>query len=67
MMTEGLQTEYAPVYRKEPNNTKKTPMETTGCNIGKTAKNPTGIFGFFYVTAYSHVFMQQVINWLVSV
>ena len=27
--------------------------------LKKTAKNLTGIFDFFYVTAYSHVFMQQ--------
>ena len=29
------------------------------CNIEKSAKNFTGIFRFFYVTAYSRVFIQQ--------
>ena len=26
---------------------------------GKTTQNPVGIFRFFFVTAYLHVFMQQ--------
>ena len=29
-----------------------------GFKIGKSAKNPTGIFVFFYVSAYSGVFIQ---------
>ena len=28
------------------------------CNRGKSAKNPTYIFGFFYVTAYSNISLQ---------
>ena len=29
------------------------------CKIGKSAKNARGIFGFFYLIAYSCVFIQQ--------
>ena len=29
------------------------------CNIGKSAKNPSGIIWFFYITAYSCVFIQH--------
>ena len=29
------------------------------CNLGKSTKNPAGIFRFFYVTVYLHVFIQQ--------
>ena len=29
------------------------------CSIGKSAKNPSGIFGFFFVTAYLCVFIHH--------
>ena len=29
------------------------------CNVKKSTKTFTWIFGFFYCTAYSHVFAQQ--------
>ena len=32
------------------------------CNIEKSTKNHTRIFKFFYDTAYTHVFIQQMIH-----
>ena len=32
------------------------------CNKGNFAKNPTGIFRLFYASAYSHVFIQQLVS-----
>ena len=37
----------------------KSEITQISCKIEKSAKDPEGIFGFFYCTGWLHVFIQQ--------